>query len=73
MRFVSMAHILVDSHRPPTPKLQRASNEAMAAKFGALPAIKPQNAVSPRVMLKAHLLPKISHPKPQLLMLEQPG
>jgi hypothetical protein len=40
---------------PPTPNDHKAANDPIAAKLGALPAIMPQKATRPRVMLKAHL------------------
>ena len=50
---------------PPTPTDHKAAKVPMAAKFGLLAAIIPKTAVIPMVRLKAHLLPKMSHPKPQ--------
>jgi hypothetical protein len=50
---------------PPTPTDHKAAKVPMAAKFGLLAATIPKTAVMPIVRLKAHRLPKISHPNPQ--------
>ncbi len=50
---------------PPTPKLQKAAKQPIAAKLGLLAAIIPKTAVMPRVRLNAHLRPNTSHPNPQ--------
>jgi len=50
---------------PPTPKLHKAAKVPTAAKFGEPAAMRPKTAVIPKVRLKPHLRPKISHPKPQ--------
>jgi hypothetical protein len=49
---------------PPTPTDHKAAKVAMAAKFGAEPAIVPNTPVMQRVILKAQRRPMISLPNP---------
>ena len=45
---------------PPTPTLQSAAKQPMAAKFGEPAAIRPKTDVMPMVRLKANRRPNIS-------------
>jgi len=62
------ARLTLDRNRqthPPTPTLHKASNTQTAAKFGDPAAMRPKTAAIPRVQLKAHFRPIMSHPKPR--------